>query len=52
MICLAFGSYVLATTGTYLAPLGISRSTELMGATTMNGILCLAASTAALYVPI
>ena len=32
----------------YLEPFSISKSTVLMGATTMNGILCLAARTAAL----
>lgn len=37
---------------TYCEPSEMSRSTVLMGAMTMNGILCLAASTAALYVPI
>ena len=33
---------------TYLEPSGVSKSTVLTGATTINGILCLAASTAAL----
>jgi len=36
----------------YFEPLSMSRSTVLMGATTINGILCFAARTAALYVPI
>ena len=38
--------------GTHSLPSAISRSTVLTGATTMNGIPCRAASTAALYVPI
>lgn len=38
--------------GTYFEPSSMSRSTVLMGATTINGILCFAARTAALYVPI
>lgn len=33
---------------TYFEPSGVSKSTVLTGATTMNGMLCLAASTAAL----
>jgi len=37
---------------TYFDPSDMSRSTVLMGATTMKGMLCRAASTAALYVPI
>jgi hypothetical protein len=36
----------------YFEPSSMSRSTVLMGATTINGILCFAARTAALYVPI
>lgn len=36
----------------YLVPSAMSRSTVLIGATTINGILCRAARTAALYVPI
>jgi hypothetical protein len=38
--------------GSYFDPSGMSRSTVLIGATTMNGILWRAAITAALYVPI
>ena len=37
---------------TYLDPSAVLKSTVLVGAMTKNGILCLAASTAALYVPI
>lgn len=39
-------------TWTYLSPVSMLRSTVLTGATTINGIPCRAASTAALYVPI
>jgi hypothetical protein len=43
---------MMLNTGTYPEPLSTSRSTVVMGATTMNGILWRAANTAALYVPI
>jgi hypothetical protein len=36
----------------YLVPSAMSRSTVLTGATTIKGIMCRAARTAALYVPI
>lgn len=36
---------------THPEPSDLERSTVLVGATTMKGMLCLAASTAALYVP-
>ena len=38
--------------GTYPNPSAVLKSTVLVGAMTKNGILCLAARTAALYVPI